>query len=157
MKINPTQKNCKYFFKKFFFRNKKQKSFSEALEEIKDKNILCVGLIDSFYSAVLNIFIFSWTPLLQNSTDMSNINVGFIYIVFVVFSLIGASFYDIFVIIIKADYMKLIIVSLSLEISLFGLVYFVEDFTLRLIFLSTINVRKFLLNLFRELRHFLYR
>ena len=64
---------------------------------------------------------------------------------FVVFSLIGASFYDIFVIIIKADYMKLIIVSLSLEISLFGFVYFVEDFTLRLIFLSTINVKKYFL------------
>ena len=108
--------------------------------ELKDKKILCVGLIESFYSAVLNIFIFSWTPLLQNST-IGEINVGFIYILFVIFSLLGAAFYDIFVIIIKTNYLKLMTFSLLLEIIMFALIYYIESFNLRLIFLSCINVR----------------
>jgi len=106
---------------------------------LKDPKILCVGLIESFYSAVLNIYIFSWTPLLQTST-IGEINVGFIYILFVVFSLLGAAFYDIFLIILKTNYLKLMTFSLLLEISMFSLIYYVENFDLRLIFLSIINV-----------------
>lgn len=111
----------------------------DALQDLKDPKILCIGLIESFYSAVLNIYIFSWTPLLQHST-IGEINVGFVYILFVIFSLLGAAFYDIFLIILKTNYLKLMTYSLLLEIVMFLLIFYVDNFNLRLIFLSTINV-----------------
>jgi len=111
----------------------------DALQDLKDPKILSVGLIESFYSAVLNIYIFSWTPLLQHST-IGEINVGFVYILFVIFSLLGAAFYDIFLIILKTNYLKLMTYSLLLEIAMFLLIFYVDNFNSRLIFLSTINV-----------------
>lgn len=136
------------------FRNKKQKSFTEALDLLKDKTILSVGLIECFYFSVLGIYIFSWTPLLQKSTSYE-VNVGLIYFLFVIFSLLGASFYEIFLIILRTNYVKLMLFAMMLEISMFSLIFFVQDFTLRLMFLSIINVIKFLNKIYRELKHFL--
>ena len=112
--------------------------FREAFGELKKREVLCVGLIESLSMAVLNIFLFSWTPILQNSTD-GGINVGFIFTCMVITLILGTTIYEITILHLGCDYYSSIAVSLLFESLLFIAVYFIDSFTCRLILLSAIN------------------
>ena len=66
----------------------------DALGELKKREVLTVALMESMYQGILTIFIFAWTPILQNST-IEKINFGFIFICYVIFILIGSKFFEV--------------------------------------------------------------
>jgi hypothetical protein len=113
-------------------------SFNDALKELKKRDVLSIGIIESLYQAVLNIYLFAWTPILQSSTD-KGINVGFIFTCFVITMILGTTFYEIFMIYLRCPYYLSISLALLLEVIFFLLVAYVDQFLTRLIFLALIN------------------
>ena len=112
--------------------------FAEACMELKKREVLSVGLIESIVMAVLNIFLFSWTPILKNSTP-GGINVGFIFTCMVLTMIVGTKTYEVTILHLGCDYYMSIAVSLLIEALLFFIVYCKESFFIRLISLALIN------------------
>ena len=112
--------------------------FAEACMELKKREVLSVGLIESIVMAVLNIFLFSWTPILKNSTT-GGINVGFIFTCMVLTMIVGTKTYEVTILHLGCDYYMSIAVSLLIEALLFFIVYCKESFFIRLISLALIN------------------
>jgi hypothetical protein len=65
--------------------NKKseEEGICDALGELKKREVLTVAIMESIYQGILVIFIFAWTPILQNSTP-GPINFGFSFTCFVI-------------------------------------------------------------------------
>lgn len=110
----------------------------EAIKELKKSDVLCVGLIESLYQGVLNIFLFAWQPLLESSIDKP-INPGFIFTCFVISLILGAGIFEIFTIYLKTNYYKLIVHLLFYVLILFLNIYFIENFMMRLILCAFYN------------------
>ena len=122
-------------------KNKKNNvwgQFKEAGKELKKVDVLCIGLMEGLAMAILNIYLFSWTPILKLSTK-GNMNAGFIYTCMVLVMIIGTKSYEILIVIFNLDYYFSLTGCLFIESLLFFLVYFKNNFTFRLIFLSMIN------------------
>jgi hypothetical protein len=117
---------------------KMYKSFFEACEELKKREVLSMGIIESFYQAVVNIYLFAWTPILQNST-LLGINVGFIFTCFVLTMIIGTKFYEIFMIYLKCEYYISISICLLIEVLLFFFISYIDVFLVRLFLLAAVN------------------
>jgi hypothetical protein len=115
------------------------KSFSEAFSELKKREVLSMGIIESIFQAVLNIYLFAWTPILQNSTTSSNINVGFIFTCFIFSMILGTKIFEIFMIYLKAENYISISISLFLELILFLLIPYIDSFLVRFFLLASIN------------------
>ena len=113
-------------------------AFTEALKELKKPDVLCIGLIESLYQGVLNIFLFAWQPLLESSIDKP-INPGFIFTCFVISLILGAGLFEIFTIYVKTNYYKLIVNLLFYVLLLFLSIFFIENFMLRFILCAFYN------------------
>jgi hypothetical protein len=120
--------------------NKKPESFGAALKELKKRDVLCIGIIESIFQACLNLFIFAWTPILQRSTEWPEINVGFIFICYVIVMIIFTALYELFIIYMKSRYYLSLAVVLMINTIMWYLVYSTESFFWRMQFLSIINV-----------------
>ena len=72
--------------------------------------------------AVLNIFLFSWTPILKTSTK-GGINVGFIFTCMVLTMIIETKSYEVVVVNLGCDYYLSITASCFIEFLLFMIVY----------------------------------
>ena len=121
-------------------KNKKSESFASALSELKKRDVLSIGIIESIFQACLNLFIFAWTPILQRSTTWSEINVGFIFICYVIVMIFFTALYELFIIYVKSRYYLSLAVVLFINTVMWYLVYSVESFFWRMQFLSIINV-----------------
>lgn len=110
----------------------------EALNEFKKRDVLTIGIIESLWQAVLNIFIFAWTPILQ-STTTSNFNPGMVFISFVLMIIMGTKLYEVFGIYLKTNLFLSLAMSILIEIIAFGVVLFSDNFLVSYIFLSVIN------------------
>ena len=119
---------------------KEKASFFEAFKELKKTEVLCFGIIESLFQAVLNIFIFCWTPLLQMSTD-GEINVGFIFCCYVLLMIINTALFEIFIISYKFSYYGSMFCVLLTETTLWLVIYFCNSFFIRLLGLAMINVK----------------
>lgn len=115
-------------------------SLKEAFKELRKREVLCIGVMESLYNAVVNIFIFSWTPLLQRSTNVDNLQVGFVFICFVCSVIIGTSLFEFFIITLKTQFYLTMCVILFADMSLFMSVYCNDSFIMRLISLASIEV-----------------
>jgi hypothetical protein len=120
--------------------NKKSgfKNFTDAFKELKKREVLCMGIVESLYQAVVNIYLFAWTPILQMST-LTGINVGFIFTCFVITMILGTTFYEIFMIHMKSKFYPSIAVALFVESTLFFLVPNIDNFSVRLLLLACVN------------------
>jgi len=67
----------------------------EALEELKERNVLSIGLIESFFQATLNIFLFAWTPILTSSSSSGQINVGYTFCCFILTMILGTNMFEV--------------------------------------------------------------
>jgi hypothetical protein len=114
------------------------KSFAEAFSELRKREVFSMGLIESLFQAVINIYLFIWTPILQNSTE-KQINVGFIFTCFVIALILGTTLFEIFMIYLRCEYYLSITISLLTELILFFFVYYIEKFIVRMILLAGIN------------------
>lgn len=112
--------------------------YCEAVKELKKREVLTVGIIESLYQAVLNIFIFAWTPILQRSTD-SEFNPGMIFIHFVFLIIVGTKLYEILIIHLKGNLYLAVSLALAIEIFCFGIIYVKDSFEVRFIMCACIN------------------
>lgn len=120
----------------------KSESFMEALNELRKRDVLSIGIIESIFQACLNLFIFAWTPILQRSTIYPEINVGFIFICYVIVMILCTALYELFIIYMKSRYYLCLAVVLLINSVMWYLVYTCESFFWRMQFLSIINVKK---------------
>ena len=108
------------------------------MRELKKKEVLCIGLIESIYQGVLSIFIFAWQPVLESSINKP-INPGFIFTCFVISLILGAGLFEIFTIYIKSNYYKLIVNLLLIVLVIFLNIYLINNFLIRLILCAFFN------------------
>ena len=110
----------------------------EAFNELKKVNVLCIGLIEGIAMAILNIYLFSWTPILKQSTP-GGMNVGFIYTTMVLTMIVGTKSYEVLIVYCNFDYYMSITGCLFIQGSLLFLTYYVNSFLARMIFLALFN------------------
>ena len=110
----------------------------EACLEFKKVDVTCIGLIEGIAFACLNIFLFSWTPILKQSTP-GGMNVGFIFTCMVLCMIVGTKMYHMFIILLQWDYYKSIAGAMFLQGLLMYLIYLVDGFLPRMIFLALFN------------------
>lgn len=112
--------------------------YIEAFEELKKRDVLTVGIMESLWQAVLNIFIFAWTPILQNATNMP-FNPGMVFISFVLMIIAGTKLYEVFSIYLKFDLYLSLAGSILIEIIAFTVVLYSDNFLVSYIALSIVN------------------
>ena len=121
--------------------NSKQSTYDqlgEAFKELKKVNVLCIGLIEGIALGILNIYLFSWTPILKQSTK-GGMNVGFIYTCMVLTMIVGTKSYEVLIVYCKFDYYMSITGCLFVQGLLLFVTYFDDRFLARLIYLSLFN------------------
>ncbi len=109
-----------------------------ALNELKKVNVLCIGLIEGIAMAVLNIYLFSWTPILKQSTP-GGMNVGFIFTCMVLTMIVGTKSYEVLIVYCNLDYYMSITGCLFIQGFLLVITYFHANFLARLIYLALFN------------------
>ena len=109
-----------------------------ALHELKKVDVLCIGLIEGLAMACLKIYIFSWTPILKQSTP-GGMNFGFIFSILALGAIIGFKFYEMLIIHLRFDYCISITGTLFLQGLTLFLTYYINSFFWRMIFLSLFN------------------
>lgn len=122
-----------------------------ALHELKRREVWSVGLIESIVLGVLKLFVFCWTPVLQNTSNQDDIHVGCIFVCFQIALLCGTYIYGIVVIKLGVQYYLSIAISFVIEIALFLSVYFIKPYFLQLLFLTLVNVTSHVLTLSRSM------
>jgi MFS family permease len=114
------------------------KQLDGAFDELKKVDVLCVGLIEGIAMACLNIYLFSWTPILKQSTP-GGMNVGFIFTSMVLTMIVGTKSYEVLIVYLKLDYYMSIAGCMLFQGLLLFLTYYVEGFLCRMIFLALFN------------------
>ena len=109
-----------------------------AINELRKVDVLCVGIIEGIAMACLNIFLFSWTPILKQSTP-GGMNVGFIFTSMVLTMIVGTKSYEVLIVYLHFDYYMSITGCIFLQGVLLFLTYYVDSFFARMIFLSLFN------------------
>ena len=74
-----------------------------ALREFKKGEVLGIGLIEGIVMACLNMFLFSWTPILKQSTS-GGMNPGFIFTSMVLMMIVGTKFCKLLIVYFYCDY-----------------------------------------------------
>jgi len=110
----------------------------EIRYKFKKMDILCIGLIEGLVMACLNIYLFSWTPILKQSTP-GGMNVGFIFMAMALSFLMGTKMYELLIDYWIFDYHTSITINLLLQGLILFLVYCINNFLTRMIFLSLFN------------------
>ncbi len=110
----------------------------EAMKEFNKKEVLCIGLIEGIAMACLNIFLFSWTPILKQSTP-GGMNVGFIFTSMVLTMIVGTKSYEVLIVYLQFDYYMSIAGCMFFQGLLLFLTYYIEGFLCRMIFLALFN------------------
>jgi len=68
------------------------RSFFEGLRVIfRDKTIFLLGLVQSMFESIMYIFVFLWTPVLDNSKSSTPWPLGLVFSCFMVCIMIGSS------------------------------------------------------------------
>jgi hypothetical protein len=116
-------------------------SFKEGLKLLKSPPIFFLGIVDCFYCCAIQIIIFIWTPVLQETAQDKNINPAMIYLVMILTILIHNKFLEFLHRSIRIDFFNLASCYLLFFLTNWIVIYYNNDFETRLICLSLINVR----------------
>ena len=109
-----------------------------ALREFKKGEVLGIGLIEGIVMACLNMFLFSWTPILKQSTS-GGMNPGFIFTSMVLTMIVGTKICKLLIVYLYCDYFISIIGCLFLQGIFLILTYYKDSFLERLIFLCAFD------------------
>ena len=115
-------------------------SFFIACKELKKRNVLTVGIVESIWNACLNLYIFIWTPVLKETSSTGEMNVGFIFIVMVIMTIVGTLIFELLVIHLHLKYYPAYCLALTYESFAFYMIYRTNDFTIRMILFSSLNI-----------------
>jgi len=109
-----------------------------ALREFKKGEVLGIGLIEGIVMACLNMFLFSWTPILKQSTS-GGMNPGFIFTSMVLTMIVGTKICKLLIVYLYCDYLISITGCLFLQGIFLILTYYKDSFLERLIFLCAFD------------------
>ena len=109
-----------------------------ALREFKKGEVLGIGLIEGIVMACLNMFLFSWTPILKQSTT-GGMNPGFIFTSMVLTMIVGTKICKLLIVYLYCDYFISITGCLFLQGIFLILTYYKDSFLERLIFLCAFD------------------
>lgn len=109
-----------------------------ALREFKKGEVLGIGLIEGIVMACLNMFLFSWTPILKQSTSRG-MNPGFIFTSMVLTMIVGTKICKLLIVYLYCDYFISITGCLFLQGIFLILTYYKDSFLERLIFLCAFD------------------
>ena len=109
-----------------------------ALREFKKGEVLGIGLIEGIVMACLNMFLFSWTPILKQSTS-GGMNPGFIFTSMVLTMIVGTKICKLLIVYLYCDYFISITGCLFLQCIFLILTYYKDSFLERLIFLCAFD------------------
>ena len=112
--------------------------YKEASKEFKKPEVLCIGLIEGIANACLNIYLFSWTPILKRSTP-GGMNVGFIFTCMLLTMISGTKMFQLLIGTLDFDNYMSIAGCVIIQGILMFLTYAINGFLPRLIFLSLFN------------------
>jgi len=115
------------------------KSFYTACKELKKRDVLSVGIIEGLWYACLQLYIFIWTPVLLFTNHNKKINVGFIFLVFVIQSINGTLLFELLVTHLHFGYYIAYCIILVIIFIVFFIIYNFKIFYLRLIMFSFMN------------------
>ena len=110
----------------------------EVLFEFKKVDVLCIWLIEGIFNASVNVFLFSWFPILKQSTT-GDINPGFIFVCLVSAMITGTKLYELLIVYLNFDYYMSITGCLFLQGLFLVLTYFIDSLFARMIFLILCN------------------
>jgi hypothetical protein len=106
-----------------------------------DKALMCVGLIESCFKICLVLFLFIWTPLLEETIG-GFIHPGAIFACFMLARLIGSEIFDILKQVLSANSYIVSILVTSTSTITFVLAYYVYSFNTRLMLFIYFDVNK---------------
>ena len=109
-----------------------------ALREFKKGEVLGIGLIEGIVMACLNMFLFSWTPILKQSTS-GGMNPGLIFASMVLTMIVGTKICKLLIVYLYCDYFISITGCLFLQGIFLILTYYKDSFLERLIFLCAFD------------------
>ena len=109
-----------------------------ALREFKKGEVLGIGLIEGIVMACLNMFLFSWTPILKQSTS-GGMNPGFIFTSMVLTMIVGTKICKLLIVYLYCDYFISITGCLFFQGIFLILTYYKDSFLERLIFLCAFD------------------
>lgn len=112
--------------------------YKEAIQELKQKEVYTVGIMESMWSAVLHIFIFAWNPILKSVTNYS-FNPGMVFLSYVLMIISGTKLYEIFIIHKKFNEFICLASCLLIEMFSFLIIFNYENFAVRYIMCTLIN------------------
>lgn len=112
--------------------------YVEALQELKKREVLSVGISESLTLAVQNLFMFLWTPVLLSSYD-GPINIGFIFICLVSSIILGTKIFELSVIYMKTSLYVLLSTVLFCMFAAMGTIYLIPSFPVRVLLFSAFN------------------
>ena len=115
------------------------KSFLTACKELKKRDVLSVGIIEGIWFACLQLYIFIWTPILLFTNHNRKINVGFIFLVFVIQSINGTLIFELLITHFHCNYYNAYCIILVIIFIVFFVIYNFNKFYLRLIMFSFMN------------------
>jgi hypothetical protein len=108
---------------------------------LKKPEIFSLGVLDSVYSCSIQLYIFFWTPVLQETAQTKNINAGMYFFITMLNILSQNKILELLNKTLKPNYFYLNFIYLIIHATNFYIVYKIDDFAFRIIFLSCINVK----------------
>lgn len=117
--------------------------FNQTFAYLKDREIFCVGKVESFIMASLGIMIFSWTPWLQSSTD-KEFNIGYFYVCMIIGRIIGATLYELIIIKLRMNHYCSMTIIIATKSFCFLSIYLIENLFLRILFICLLEVKIYL-------------
>ena len=109
-----------------------------AFREFKKGEVLGIGLIEGIVMACLNMFLFSWTPILKQSTS-GGMNPGFIFTSMVLTMIVGTKICKLLIVYLYCDYCISITTCLFFQGIFLILTYYKDSFLERSIFLCAFD------------------
>jgi hypothetical protein len=115
-------------------------SMAEGVQLIKKPAILSLAITDSIYQCSIQIFIFTWTPVLQITAESKQINPGMIFLMGLITFLIQNKILELLNKLWKINYFILMTCYGFCYMLQFFFIYLINDYAVRLILLAFINV-----------------
>lgn len=115
-------------------------SFWNGIRLLKEPQIFVLGIVDSLYMSAIQILVFIWTPTLQTTAGSKNINPAMIFVIMIMCILTHNKILELLHKSLRVNYFHLLTCYLFVFMSNYGLIYFVDSYQMRLIFLAILNV-----------------
>jgi hypothetical protein len=119
-------------------------SIKEGICLLKHPHILALGLIDSIYYCSLQIKMFAWTPILEETVHTNHINIGMIYLVMTISSLIHNKILEFLNKSVRINFTRLAFYYLIFYLSIWFMIYYHDSYQWRLVCIAILNVKCFL-------------